>query len=251
MTRQLHRTLPLIAAAGNPVWLDRPQPARPVTWTHRSSRSTTRPTPLTSTRSFESQTGRKSLVTALGVYPFEEPGIGPNKFNFDDNVLYEIHVSTGDDVAAGRTDRLVPVPLRDEVQEHRRRSCSRISASSRTSTMRAQNLTQFYTVTKVESSHRAADAPRPRASCPRTIRGTPRRSTTGTTTARIRLRTASRPLEELDRYTQQSIANARSRLRRLRRPARRRLLRRHPGDLRPAQAAQARGRIRRAGSTCT
>jgi hypothetical protein len=45
--------------------------------------------------------GMKSLVTALGVYPFEEPGIGPNKYNFDDNVLYEIHVATGADVAAG------------------------------------------------------------------------------------------------------------------------------------------------------
>ncbi len=35
----------------------------------------------------------KSLVTALGVYPHEEPGVGPNKYNFDDNVLYQIHVA--------------------------------------------------------------------------------------------------------------------------------------------------------------
>src|SRR5215204_2327083 len=48
------------------------------------------------------QNGRKSLITALGVYPFEEPGIGPNKYNFDDNVLYAIHVALGKDVAAGR-----------------------------------------------------------------------------------------------------------------------------------------------------
>src|SRR6187397_802187 len=45
---------------------------------------------------------QKSLVLALGVYPHEEPGIGPNKYNFDDNVLYEIHVALGADVAAGR-----------------------------------------------------------------------------------------------------------------------------------------------------
>jgi len=32
--------------------------------------------------------GQKYLTIALGVYPFEEPGIGPNKYNFDDNVLY-------------------------------------------------------------------------------------------------------------------------------------------------------------------
>src|SRR5215217_8902961 len=45
---------------------------------------------------------QKSLVLSLGVYPHQEPGIGPNKYNFDDNVLYEIHVALGADVAAGR-----------------------------------------------------------------------------------------------------------------------------------------------------
>ena len=30
------------------------------------------------------------LTTALAVYPFEEPGIGPNKYNFDPNVLYSL-----------------------------------------------------------------------------------------------------------------------------------------------------------------
>ena len=49
-----------------------------------------------------SSDGKKYLTTAFAVYPFEEPGIGPNKYNFDDDVLYEIHVATGDDVAAGR-----------------------------------------------------------------------------------------------------------------------------------------------------
>src|SRR5215475_13607018 len=43
----------------------------------------------------QNEGGVKTLVTALGVYPFEEPGIGPNKYNFDDSVLYEIHVATG------------------------------------------------------------------------------------------------------------------------------------------------------------
>src|SRR5882672_5648068 len=50
----------------------------------------------------QNENGVKSLVTALSVYPFEEPGIGPNKYNFDPNVLYEIHVALGRDVAAGR-----------------------------------------------------------------------------------------------------------------------------------------------------
>src|SRR5436309_3582870 len=48
---------------------------------------------------------QKNLVVALGVYPFEEPGIGPNKYNFDDNVLYEIHLALGSDsVAKGKAD---------------------------------------------------------------------------------------------------------------------------------------------------
>jgi hypothetical protein len=46
--------------------------------------------------------GTEYLAVALGVYPFEEPGIGPNNYSFDDNVLYEIHVALGSDVAAGR-----------------------------------------------------------------------------------------------------------------------------------------------------
>src|SRR5690242_5149990 len=50
----------------------------------------------------QEENGAKVLVTALGVYPHQEAGIGPNKYNFDDNVLYELHVATGNDVAAGR-----------------------------------------------------------------------------------------------------------------------------------------------------
>ncbi|MDJ0786729.1 MAG: DUF4331 domain-containing protein [Myxococcota bacterium] len=46
--------------------------------------------------------GRKYLSTALAVYPFEEPGIGPNAYRFDDDVRYAIHVSLGDDVGRGR-----------------------------------------------------------------------------------------------------------------------------------------------------
>ena len=42
------------------------------------------------------------LTTALAVYPFEEPGIGPNKYNFDDNVRYDIHVALGKDFERGR-----------------------------------------------------------------------------------------------------------------------------------------------------
>lgn len=46
--------------------------------------------------------GGKYLTLGMSVYPFEEPGIGPNKFNFDDRVAYAVHISTGADLAAGR-----------------------------------------------------------------------------------------------------------------------------------------------------
>ncbi len=48
------------------------------------------------------QGDQEYLTTALAVYPFQNPGIGPNKHNFDDNVLYSIFVATGDNVAAGK-----------------------------------------------------------------------------------------------------------------------------------------------------
>jgi len=46
--------------------------------------------------------GEKYLTAALAVYPFEEPGIGPNTYRFDDDVQYAIHIATKDDVAKGR-----------------------------------------------------------------------------------------------------------------------------------------------------
>src|ERR1700679_4218452 len=45
--------------------------------------------------------GVKYLEVSLGVYPFEEPGVGPNKYNFDDNVQYSLILSTGSNLAAG------------------------------------------------------------------------------------------------------------------------------------------------------
>ena len=43
--------------------------------------------------------GVKYLTTALAVFPFEEPGIGPNAYRFDEEVRYEMQVATGADVA--------------------------------------------------------------------------------------------------------------------------------------------------------
>ena len=58
-----------------------------------------------------SRGGVKYLTTALAVYPHEEPGIGPNKYNFDDDVLYEIRVATGDDLKKGRTTYAYQFPF--------------------------------------------------------------------------------------------------------------------------------------------
>jgi hypothetical protein len=74
--------------------------------------------------------GRKSLVVALGVYPFEEPGIGPNKYNFDDNVGYEIHLATGPDVAAGRATISYQFRFKTSFK-NKNTTCSRIWASFR------------------------------------------------------------------------------------------------------------------------
>lgn len=53
---------------------------------------------------FVTKTGnQKYLTAALAVYPFEDPGIGPNRYNFDDNVIYTLQLSLGKDIAAGRT----------------------------------------------------------------------------------------------------------------------------------------------------
>lgn len=55
-------------------------------------------------RSNDPETGTPYLTTALAVYPFEEPGIGPNNYRFDDRVTYNIHVALGDNVGRGRAD---------------------------------------------------------------------------------------------------------------------------------------------------
>lgn len=46
--------------------------------------------------------GRRYLTLSLAVYPFEEPGIGPNNYRFDDRVIYDLHVALGPDIALGR-----------------------------------------------------------------------------------------------------------------------------------------------------
>lgn len=63
------------------------------------------PANTTDVYAFKSSAGGVNyLTTALGVYPFEEPGIGPNNYRFDPEVAYEIHVALGGNAATGKAD---------------------------------------------------------------------------------------------------------------------------------------------------
>ena len=93
--------------------------------------------------------GQKSLVLALGVYPHEEPGIGPNKYNFDDNVLYEIHVALGADRAAGRATLSYQFRFNTTFKNRATVLQSYLGVVQHVDDAN-QNLTQTYTVTKVD-----------------------------------------------------------------------------------------------------
>ena len=99
--RKVLGMLPLTAAAGLLLW---PAPAQASSHMDAPLITLDDAANTTDVYAFVSQRfGRKYLTTALAVYPHEEPGIGPNKYNFDDDVLYEIRVATGGDAAKGRT----------------------------------------------------------------------------------------------------------------------------------------------------
>jgi Domain of unknown function (DUF4331) len=93
--------------------------------------------------------GRKYLTTALAVYPHEEPGIGPNKYNFDDDVLYEIRVAAGKDVARGRTTRAYQFRFDTSFRNRNTILQSYLGVVANVGDA-AQNLIQRYTVDKVD-----------------------------------------------------------------------------------------------------
>ena len=97
----------------------------------------------------QNENGVKTLITALGVYPFEEPGIGPNKYNFDPNVLYEIHVALGANVAAGRPTISYQFRFKTAFKNKGTILQSYLGVVQHVGDA-AQNLTQTYTVTKVD-----------------------------------------------------------------------------------------------------
>jgi hypothetical protein len=104
-----------------------------------------------------SQNGTKVLETALAVYPFEEPGIGPNKYNFDDNVLYEIHVATGADVANGVPTISYQFRFTTTFKNQNTILQSFLGVIQNVDDAN-QNLTQTYTVTRVNRQTNAITA---------------------------------------------------------------------------------------------
>jgi hypothetical protein len=92
--------------------------------------------------------GVKFLDVGLVVYPHQEPGVGPNKYNFDPNVLYQIFLadpSTGADRVAYQFQFSDNYKSQNTILQ----SYTGVVATNGDA---AQNFTQTYTVTKVVGS---------------------------------------------------------------------------------------------------
>jgi hypothetical protein len=203
----MHRVLPLLAAAG----FLAAAPAAAIASSHMDAPLITLDDAANTTDVYafvQQENGVKTLVTALGVYPFEEPGIGPNKFNFDDNVLYEIHVATGDDVTTGRKTFSYQFEFETKFKNKKTILQSYLGVIQNVDDA-AQNLTQFYKVTKVD--HRSGRyTTLGRGVVPPNNQGnaTPfyNQGNNGENPAKDGVATST----ELDRYTRQSIASLRN-----------------------------------------
>jgi hypothetical protein len=153
----------------------------------------------------QQENGTRMLVTALGVYPHEEPGIGPNKYNFDDNVLYEIHLSTGSDVDVGRPTVSYQFEFTTRFKNQNTILQSYLGVV-RDIDDAAQNLTQSYTVTKVdERTGRSTVLGSGKVPPNNQGNATPfyNKDDNGENTAKEGVSTVA----DLDRYTQQAISH--------------------------------------------
>jgi hypothetical protein len=146
----------------------------------------------------------KHLVLALGVYPHQEPGIGPNKYNFDDTVLYEIHVALGADRTVGRATLSYQFKFNATFRNVNTILQSYLGVIQHVGDEN-QNLIQRYTVTKVD--HRTGT---------RTVLGTgivpPNNQGIATPfynqgdNGEMPARQGVRDENDLDRYTKEAIA---------------------------------------------
>ncbi|MEJ7617001.1 MAG: DUF4331 domain-containing protein [Pyrinomonadaceae bacterium] len=109
------------------------------------------PANTTDVYAFVRTVGRaKFLSTALSVYPFEEPGIGPNAYDFDPSVLYQIHVATGSDLAAGRATYSYQFQFATRYKNRNTVLQSYLGVVQNVDDAN-QNRTQTYTITKVDN----------------------------------------------------------------------------------------------------
>jgi hypothetical protein len=149
------------------------------------------------------ENGQKYLVVALGVYPHEEPGIGPNAYNFDDNVLYEIHVATGRDLTAGSPTISYQFAFNTTYKNQNTILVSYLGVVNDIGDAN-QNLVQTYTVTKVNWHSKTVLGT---GTVPPNNQGraTPfyNQGDNGDNPAKDGVATQA----ELDRYTQQAIAS--------------------------------------------
>jgi hypothetical protein len=96
------------------------------------------------------ENGNKVLTLALAVYPHENPGVGPNKYNFDDNVRYELHVALGKDLGAGRPTITYRFEFKTVFKNTKTILQSFLGVINNVNDAN-QNLTQFYTVKKIDN----------------------------------------------------------------------------------------------------
>jgi hypothetical protein len=94
--------------------------------------------------------GQKALTLALGVYPHQNPGIGPNKYNFDEQVRYDLHVALGNDLAAGRPTITYRFEFKTKFKNQKTILISYLGVVNDIDDA-SQNLTQTYTVTKIDN----------------------------------------------------------------------------------------------------
>ncbi len=110
---------------------------------------------ITDLYAFVSNVGNiKYLTAAVAVYPFEEPSIGPNKYNFDDNVLYAIHIATGPDLAEGEATISYLFRFKTTFKNNNTIAQSFLGPIENVDDA-DQNLTQRYSVTKVVHREKA------------------------------------------------------------------------------------------------
>jgi Domain of unknown function (DUF4331) len=94
--------------------------------------------------------GQKYLTVALSVYPHENPTVGPNKYNFDENVRYEIHIARGNDLTIGYPTMTFRFEFATDFKNTKTILQSYLGVVKDIGDAN-QNLTQSYTVTRLNN----------------------------------------------------------------------------------------------------